>query len=72
LITGIKTLIAIRTQREKTAGDCIIPQVINLDENHNAPLLMVSLSPQICGLSKEKVTKKKRVIIVVSFIKIQI
>ncbi len=35
LIVGIKTLIAIRTLREKTAGNFITPQVINLDTDIN-------------------------------------
>jgi hypothetical protein len=59
LIVGIKTLIAIRTLREKTAGDFITPQVFNLDTKVNEPLLLVSLFTQKCGLLKEKSSKKE-------------
>jgi hypothetical protein len=60
LIRGIKTLIAIGAPREKTAGDCIIAQVVNLDELDNEPLLVVSLSSQKCALLKEKSNKKEK------------
>ena len=38
------------TLREKTAGDFITQQVINLDTKVNEPLLLVSLSTQNCEL----------------------
>jgi hypothetical protein len=59
LIVGIKTLIAMRTLREKTAGNFITQQVVNLDTKVNEPLLVVSLFTQKCGLLKEKSNKKE-------------
>lgn len=65
LIIGIKTLIAIRTLREKTAGDFITPQVFNLDTKVNEPLLPVSYSHKNVDSKRKKVTKKEKIVIVV-------